>query len=116
MVAPPDLRLARSRGRARSGDSDHGRVVVWAAFALLGVLLVGYLSVLIVRSSEQSAPWLDWWHVGLEFVASGLCIAAGLRRGRLELVALVLGGACLSWTLGDLLSTLEGVTAPFPSL
>ena len=119
MVAPPDLRLVRSRSQARSGVSDRVGVVVWAAFALLGVLLVAYLGVLIFRSSDQSAPWLDWWHIGLEFVASALCIAAGLRRGGRELVALVLGVASLSWTLGDLLVTIEslgGATPPFPSL
>jgi hypothetical protein len=117
MSAPADLRSARSHALAGSGMSDdRATKAAWAAFAVLGVLLAGYLVCLIIR---PTASWLDPWHIGLEFVASSLCIGAGFRRARGREVALVLGVACLSWTLGDLLLKLEslgGATPSSPSL
>ena len=94
---------------------------VWWTYAFLVRRARG----LPVRRSSCEAPsqswtWLDGWTiVALELVASGLCIARGVlyRRGRA--VALVLGAALLSWTIGDLVLTVEtlgGASAPSPSL
>ena len=68
----------------------------------------------------ESWPGLDGWGVdAFELVASGLCIlrALTLQRGR-SAVAL-LGIGLLSWTIGDLVLTVEsagGATPPTPSL
>ena len=121
MLGARELRVARSRAAAGSGASNErsGRGV-WAAFAVLGVLLLGYLAFLIFRRSEQFSPWLDGWSVvGFELIASALCIARGFGRSRRRPVALVMGGACFSWATGDLVLTLEslgGAAPPNPSL
>ena len=119
-MAPPALPLARGRARASASASDGPNRLVWSAFALLGALLVAYLGVMIFRRSWQYSPWLDGWLVvGFQSVACALCIASGLGRRRHRRVALVMGAACVSWTLGDLVFTLEslGGTAPAtPSL
>jgi PAS domain S-box-containing protein len=105
---------------AADRPGDGAPKVVWLGFALLGVLLAAYLGVMVARSSWQFSPWLDGWLViGFQFAACALCVASGLRRRRHRWVALVMGGACVSWTVGDVLFTLEslgGATPPTPSL
>jgi PAS domain S-box-containing protein len=117
MSAPADLRSAHAHTQTPSRlPGDRVTAAAWAAFAALGVLLAGYLACLIII---PTASWLDGWHIGLEFAASSLCIGAAFRHPRGREVALVLGVACLSWTLGDLLLKLEslgGATPPSPSL
>ncbi len=88
---------------------------VWTAFALLGVLLAAYLGVMIFRRSWQFSPWLDGWLVlAFEFAACALCVASGLRRGRHRWVAFALGAACLAWTLGDVVITLQSLGGATP--
>jgi PAS domain S-box-containing protein len=121
MAAPRALPLARRRAEVYASASDDrvGRTV-WAAFALLGVALVAYLGFMIFRRSWQFSPWLDGWLiVGFQSVACALCFAAGSGRRRHRAVAFVMGAACVSWTVGDLVLTLEslgGATPPTPSL
>ena len=115
------MRFARSRAHAGSGTSgERPGWGIWAAFALMGVLLIAYLAFLIFRRSDQFSPWLDGWLVvGFELIASALCIARGFGQWRHRRVALVMGGACFSWATGDLVLTLEslgGATPPNPSL
>ena len=95
MLGVPELRFARSRAPAGSDASaERSGRGIWAAFAVLGVLLVGYLGFLIFRRSEQFSPWLDGWLVvGFELTASALCIASRASAGtRHRRVALVMGG------------------------
>ncbi len=88
---------------------------VWTAFALLGVLLAAYLGVMIFRRSWQFSPWLDGWLVlAFEFAACALCVASGLRRRRHRWVAFALGAACLAWTLGDVVITLQSLGGATP--
>ena len=121
MSAQPDRRAGRSSVAAGPDTSD-GRAgpAIWAFFALLGLLLAAYLAFLILRRSWQFSPWLDGWVVvGFEFIASALCIAGGIGRPRRRRVALLLGIACLSWSIGDLVLTIEslgGATPATPSL
>ena len=82
---------------------------VWATFGLLGLALVGYLLALVLEPGATTP--LNSWHVGIEIVASGLCIARGSGRDRRSAAALLLGLACLSWTLGDVLLTLQAAGA-----
>ena len=86
----------------------------------MGIILAGYLVSLILRSDGQRWLWLDGWGIcAIELVASGLCIVRSRvgRPGRA--IALVLGLGLLSWTLGDIVLTIEslsGTTPPTPSL
>jgi PAS domain S-box-containing protein len=121
MSAQPDRRAGQSSAAAGSDTSDgHAGPTIWTVFALLGVLLVAYLAFLIWRRSWQFSPWLDGWVVvAFEFIASFLCIAGAIGRPRRRRVALLLGTACLSWSIGDLVLTIEslgGATPPTPSL
>jgi len=116
-----DPLLARSWAEAPSGRlGSRSRRAAWAAFALLALLLVAYLVFLLARDSWHFSPWLDGWLVvGFEMIATGLCLARGWGRGRRRRVPLLLGAGCLSWTLGDLMLTLEslgGGSVPAPSL
>lgn len=64
MSALSDLRFARLQAHARAHAS--GAVAAGAtftAFAVLGVLLVGYLVFLTFRRSGPFWPWLDGWLV-----------------------------------------------------
>jgi len=99
---------------------DRAATVVWAVFACLGLLLAAYLVFLIERRSWQFSALFDgWFVVAFELVATLLCVARAVGRRRHWRVALIMGGACLSWTIGDLVLTLEslgGATPSTPSL
>ncbi len=105
-----------------SPDAPHTRRLssVWAAYALLGALLAGYLISLIARPVDQSSTWLDGWAVcAFEVVLCGLAFGYALRRGVQRGLPLALGGAILMWTLGDIaltIETLHGAEAPVPSV
>jgi PAS domain S-box-containing protein len=100
--------------------SDRTAKAVWSAFVVLGMLLAGFLAFLITRRNWNFSPVLDGWAVvAFELIASGLCLARGIGHGRHGRVALIMGAACLSWTVGDLVFTIEslnGGTPPTPSL
>ncbi len=89
-------------------------------YGLLGVLLAGYFVSRLLRGDNEFWPWLDGWIVcGVEVVASALCIARGLLRRPGRAAALILGFSLLSWTIGDIVLTVEslgGATPPTPSL
>jgi len=89
------------------------------AFAGLGVLWLAYLISLIVRRPGQQWTWLDGWGlVGLEMVATALCLHRGREKRPGRTVPLLLGMAVLCWTIGDALLTIEslgGKTPPTPS-
>jgi diguanylate cyclase (GGDEF)-like protein len=75
-------------------------------YALMGVLLVGYVASTIVRRQLDGWPVVDGWGVaGFELLASLLCIARGLtgvqRARAARLVSLVLGTGLLFWAVGD---------------
>ena len=113
----------RPGGSARSIDRTHGHAPeqpggasITAAFALLGALLAAYLGLMIFRRSWQFSPLLDGWLIiAFQSAACALCIVAALRMGRHRRVALVMGTACISWTVGDLLFTLESLGGASPS-
>jgi PAS domain S-box-containing protein len=99
---------------------DRSSKLAWSAFAVLGVLIAVYTVAMIGRHSWQFSPLLDGWLViAFQSAACALCIASGLRHHRHQRVAFVMGAACISWTIGDVLFTLEslgGATPPTPSL
>lgn len=102
---------ALPRGRGRAGRA------LWAAYAALGVLLLTYLALLIFNASTEAID--GWGVVGVEVVASAMCVASGLRRRAPRSVPLVLGAALFSWTAGDVALTIEsagGAVVPTPSV
>src|SRR3984893_6438898 len=81
---------------------------IWAAYSLLGVLVIAYITALILRGPGVEWPFVDGWLVAaFEFLASVLCLyrALTLRRGRA--VPLLLGLGVLSWSIGDFVLTAE---------
>jgi PAS domain S-box-containing protein len=121
MPRPPDPGLPRPRSWAHPRTrEDVAWTAVWTAFALLGGLLVAYLVFLTSGHAWHFSTWLDGWLVvAFEVAASGLCMASGLVHRQHLRAALALGTACLVWSLGDLVTTLEslgGATPPTPSL
>src|ERR1700733_7542447 len=88
---------------------------IWAAFALLGALLASYLGLMVVRHSWQFSPLLDGWLVvGFQSAACAMCIASGFGMRRHRRVAFAMGAACVSWTIGDLVYTVESLGAATP--
>ncbi len=111
------VRLATARASARVGESrvQHrpppNAVIV--GYWTLGVLLATYVAMTLVTH-----PHGQWWNFvnnwpldGCEVLASALCLsrAAVDRSGRS--VALLLGLGLLSWSLGDIVWSLEGAPA-----
>jgi hypothetical protein len=112
---------AASRGRpyyARR-PGDRARTGLVTTYALMGVLLAGYLALLVVRgTSGDSLLVSGWGAASFELAAGALCLARGVtqRPGR---AVLTLGFAITSWALGDFALTTEslgGANPPPPSL
>jgi PAS domain S-box-containing protein len=89
--------------------------VVWALFASLGALLASYLGLMIVRHSWQFSPLLDGWLViGFQSAACLLCFASAPSMRRHRRVALAMGAACASWTIGDVAYTIQSLGGSTP--
>ncbi len=106
--------LRKLRGGPKPGP------VVRSAYALMGLLLLAYLVLLVVRPSEARSIAIAGWTVGLFELAAGLlCIDAGLRRPTTRAVPVILGCALVSWSLGAIVLTIEsagGGRPPVPSV
>ncbi|HEY8860059.1 MAG TPA: bifunctional diguanylate cyclase/phosphodiesterase, partial [Gaiellales bacterium] len=93
---------------------------IWAAYGLLGVLLIGYLISLIVRPPGDDSTWLDGWAMcAFELVACALAIGRGLVKRPGRAVCLTLGAAMGTWAIGDVALTYEslgGASPPTPSV
>jgi diguanylate cyclase (GGDEF)-like protein len=94
--------------------------MIWAAYGLLGVLLLAYLATLIARPADAYSMVLDGWAVdAFEVVLFGLAVAGALARKSNRALPLALAGAALMWTLGDIALTIEslgGATPATPSV
>ncbi len=99
--------------------SERPRATIWLAYAVMGALLVGYVALKVVRGNGYW-PLVDGWMVAaFELVLSGMCITRGVVRRPGRPVALALGFGLLSWSLGDVVLTVEslgGATPSTPSL
>ena len=93
------LTQARPRLNVRAG------AVLWATYGLMGVLLAGYLSSLIVQGDHPWAIFNDWAAAGYEVAGSVLCLVRGFARRPGRAVALTLGFGLLMWAIGDLVLT-----------
>jgi diguanylate cyclase (GGDEF)-like protein len=116
-AVPPERRAAPTSFPPETGRS---RRALWTTFAVLGVILTGYLLAVLLRGEDAYSTWLDGWVIcGIELVASALCLARGFGRQSGRPAALALGCSLLAWTLGDIITTAEsigGVTPPSPSV
>jgi diguanylate cyclase (GGDEF)-like protein len=89
---------------------------LWVAYALMALLLVGYLASLIVRGPGRSSELLDGWSVdGFEMLAAALCIVRGFTRRPGRAVALTLGFGLFMWASGDIALTVESLGGGTPS-
>src|ERR1700684_572583 len=94
--------LAARVRRPRRGDA------VGLIYGIMGLLLVAYLVLLIVRPADQSSTAIDGWGVdAFELSAGVLCIVGGIRRRPGSAVPIVLGAALISWALGDVVITID---------
>lgn len=112
VISGPEVTARSAEAKPRLARSS---VFLRATYALLALLLAGYLVSLLLRSDDQSWTWLDGWVVcGIELMASVLCIARGVvdRHGRLA--ALFLGFSLLSWSVGDVVLTIESLGGATP--
>ena len=111
------MRINGGRGQFRhsgsGGSEQRGILVVYSA---LSVALIAYLALLVLRPVGQSSTLVDGWGVdAFELIASGLCIANGLRRRTRRLVPLILGIALACWAVGDLSLTIESLGGVIPA-
>jgi len=109
------------RGQFRkSGSRSLEQRGIVGVYLALSVALIGYLALIVLRPAGQSSTLVDGWGVdAFELIASGLCIANGLRRRTRRVVPLMLGTALACWALGDLALTIEslgGATPATPSV
>jgi hypothetical protein len=85
-------------------------------YALMGVLLAGYLAFLAVRGpSGDSLLVSGWGAASFELAAGALCLARGVTQRPGRAVALTLGFAITSWALGDFALTAESLGGANPS-
>jgi EAL domain-containing protein (putative c-di-GMP-specific phosphodiesterase class I) len=88
-------------------------------YAVMGVLLVGYLAFLIVRGPGGNSLLVSGWGAAsFELAAGALCLARGVAYRPGRAIALTLGVAIASWAVGDFALTAEslgGATPPIPS-
>lgn len=110
--------VARLQMRARPrGVSGAWIRIIYAVMALL---LAGYLAWLLLAPRPTASLLINGWGVDLfEFAGGVLCVAAGLGRQTGRAVPLILGTSLLTWTLGDVVVTIEslgGATVPQPSI
>ncbi len=90
---------------------------IWAAYGLLGALLLGYLFSLIIRAPGDSSTWLDGWAVcAFEVVVCAMAIGRGILHRPGRTVSLTLGVAMSMWALGDIALTYESLGGKDPSV
>ena len=101
--------------QARRAD-DRARTGLVTTYAVMGVLLAGYLVFLAVRGPNgDSLVVSGWGAASLELAAGALCLARGVTQRRGRGIALTLGFAIISWALGDFVLTAESLGGANPS-
>src|SRR3984893_5366396 len=99
----PPTRVGTAVVRARPAVKP-----IWAAYTLLAILVIAYITALILRGPDARWPFVDGWLVAaFEFLASVLCLYRGLTLRRGRTVPLLLGLGVLSWSIGDFVLTAE---------
>src|SRR5271170_7320221 len=99
--------VARAPRAAISTHVPRTGAGIWIAYAVLGILVAGYLAIELLHADTN---FIDNWGVdAFELTASGLCLARGFTGRSGRTVALVLGAALLSWAVGDIVLTFESL-------
>src|SRR5438270_12471541 len=94
--------VMKSLGPSRARKQWLRRRELAPVFGALAMLVLAYFVFRAVRPTGSDTPLVDGWGVdGFELVVAGLCVAGGMRRGRLAAAPLVLGAALAAWALGD---------------
>ena len=91
----------------------HAGPRVKALYALMAIVLIGYVVSVVVRPNGDTWPAVDFWGVaGFELLGSVLCMSRFLvrsdRRPAARFVPLVLGAALCAWSLGDFVVAITG--------
>jgi diguanylate cyclase len=101
-------------GRA-SDQLTRSETAVLTVFALSSVVVIAYLVSVGLRETNSYWTWLDGWVVcGVELVACGLCLARTFVKRPGRLTALFLGVSLLSWTIGDVVLTIQSIGGTKP--
>ena len=101
------LRAALHPPRRRAADRVHK--LVWAAYAVLALLAIGYV---VLDAPEFDWSWLDGWGVdGFEIVAGFLCILKAADLKRAAPCPSLLGIGLLCWAAGDIVLTIQSSAA-----
>src|SRR5580658_3203100 len=86
------------------------------AYALMALLLAGYLASLIARGPGRPSELLDGWLAdAFETIAAALCIVRGFTRRPGRAVARTLGFGLFMWAFGDIATTVESLGGVTPS-
>src|SRR5438309_12052779 len=104
---------------ARAEGVNRGRSAppfVWAAYALMSVLLSVYVISLFLRSPVDRSLLVDVWPVAsFELVAGALCILRAVSRRHGRTIPLIFGCGILAWTAGDFLQSAESIGGASPT-
>ncbi len=75
----------------------------------MSILLTAYIVSLMVRSPDDSWPWVDGWGVAAyELILAALLLARGFTKRPGRAIPLTLGAGVMAWALGDVAITAEG--------
>jgi len=75
----------------------------------MAALLTAYIVSLLVRSPDDSWPWIDGWGVAAyEVILASLLLLRGFTKLPGRAVPITLGAAVMAWALGDVALTAEG--------
>src|SRR5437879_9287556 len=89
---------AETLRRPVAAEGSPGRYL-WSAYTVMAVLLAAYLGSLIARPDASSTLVDGWMVCAFELVASGLCIARGLRGGDRKSTRLNSSHRCISYAV-----------------
>jgi diguanylate cyclase (GGDEF)-like protein len=113
-------REEQGQGQATSRRRGVRVADVRLLYGAMGIVLLAYIVLLIVRRADQSSPMIDGWGVdAFELLGGLLCIIGGRRRRPGSALPIALGAALIAWALGDFAVTIEslgGATPPSPSI
>ncbi len=110
-------------GSFRATDSRRSSggapVLVWACYAVLAAVLLGYFVWLLANPNDSFSVPIDGWLVdGIDVSGGVLCLVRAFsRRGQDRVIVIVLATSLFAWALGDIAITFQslgGATPPAP--
>jgi peptidoglycan/LPS O-acetylase OafA/YrhL len=109
------VRPPRTDARRPSGAAP---VLVWACYAVLAAVLVGYFVWLLARHNDGFSVPIDGWLVaGTEVAAGLLCLVRAFnRRGQDRVTSSALAVSLFAWAFGDIAFTVQSLGGATPPL